>query len=223
MKTFTNLLLTSTTLVICLLTGARAHAATFTETGDAGQLLGKAQNIGSIGAASEINGAVGKSLDIDLYKFVVDVSGMSTFDANPIKDKNGDQLNINMFLFDGIGRALFSIEPRDVDTMKFDFATAAGTYFLAIGSDDLDALDAKGNKIAGNDSGIDNPKGILAGWSAGNESIGAYNIKLSTVPDAIDPTAVPTPALLPGLIALGAKVMRKKKEEETMTQSVLEA
>jgi hypothetical protein len=220
MKKFTTLLLSSTTLAICLFGGARAHAASFTELKDIGQLLNVAQDVGN---ANEINGATGFFDDVDLYKISLDTDGMTTFDANPIKAKDGSQLNVNILLFNERGNPLASVEPREFDNMIINIATKAGIYYLGIGSDDLDALDAKGNTIAGNDSGIDMPDGILGGWRTNSESIGAYNIKISTVADAIDPTAVPTPALLPGLIALGAKVMRKKKQEETMTAATIQA
>jgi hypothetical protein len=222
MKNFVKLLLATTGLAVCLVGAApRANAFTFNETGDAGHLMDTAFDAGTASTASEINGEVGKSLDVDLFKFMTGAAGKTTFDANPIAAADGSQLNINLILFNATGNPLFSIEPRDSDSMKFDFDTLADTvYYLGIGSDDLDALDNMGSRIAGNDSGIDNPNGILAGWSEGNESIGKYNIKISTVPT----DAVPTPALLPGLIALGAKAMRKKKQgEEALSEVAIEA
>jgi hypothetical protein len=208
MKGFTKFLIASTTVALGLMSAGRVNALTFTE-GDAGDLMGTALNVGN---ATEINGVISAASDIDLFKLTIDRTGNTTFDATPIKSKDGSQLNINMFLFNEKGNPLFSLEPMDVDTMKFDFATAAGVYFLGIGTDDLDALDAKGKKIAGNDSGIDNPKGVLAKWSVGSESSGAYNIKISTVPTDV----VPTPALLPGLLGFGLKALRKKKQEEEL-------
>jgi hypothetical protein len=44
--------------------------------------------------------------------------------------------------------------------------------------------------------------------SGAGESFGKYSIKIDTVANS---TAVPTPALLPGLIAFGAGVVRKRK------------
>jgi hypothetical protein len=213
MKNFVKFLLASATLVACVLVAPQAKALTFDETTDIGQLLGDAQNVGS---ASEINGAVGVFDDIDLFKLTIAQDGMSTFDASPIRSEDGSQLNINIFLFNAMGNPLASIEPRELDNMIINFNTTAGDYFLGIGSDDLDALDALGNQIAGNDSGIDMADGVLGGWQTGSESIGKYNIKISTVPT----DAVPTPALLPGLIALGAKAMRKKKQGEAALSEV---
>ncbi len=214
MKDFTKFLLVSASLTVCLLGASRASAFTFNEVGDAGQLLNTAQDVGN---ASEIIGAVDVLDDIDLFKFEIGVDGLSTFDGNPMKGKDGNVLNVNLFLFNDKGNPLFSLEPMNSNSMKFDFQTVAGTYFLGIGSDDLDALDRLGKRIAGNDSGIDNPNGILGGWRTGSETIGGYNIKISTVPGS---TAVPTPALLPGLLGLGFKVFRRKKDEDAAAEAV---
>jgi hypothetical protein len=219
MKNSVKFLLATTGLAVCLMGVApRANAFTFDETADIGQLMGDAQNVGS---ASEINGRVSFLDDIDLFKVRIDRDGMSTFDANPMALEDGsERLNINIFLFNAMGNPLASIEPRELDNMIINFETLAGDYFLGIGSDDLDALDKDGNRIAGNDSGIDIADGVLAGWQTGSESIGKYNIKISTVPT----DAVPTPALLPGLIALGVKAMRKKKQgEEVLSEVAIEA
>jgi hypothetical protein len=213
MKNFVKFLLASTTLAACVLIAPQAKAFTFDETKDIGQLMGDAQDVGS---ASEINGRISVLDDIDLFKVHIDQDGMSTFDANPMALADGsERLNVNIFLFNAMGNPLASIEPRELDNMIINFNTMAGDYFLGIGSDDLDALDKDGNRIAGNDSGIDIADGILSGWQTGSESIGKYNIKISTVPIGVVPTdAVPTPMLLPGLIALGAKALRKKKQGE---------
>jgi hypothetical protein len=215
MKGFTKFLIASTTVALGLMGSGQANALTFTE-GDAGDLMGTALNVGN---STEINGVISTASDIDLFKLTIDRTGNTTFDATPIKSKDGSQLNINMFLFNEKGNPLFSLEPMDVDTMKFDFATAAGVYFLGIGTDDLDALDAKGRTIAGNDSGVVNAKGVLAGWSVGSESAGAYNIKISTIPTDV----VPTPMLLPGLLGFAVKALRKKKQSEELVTIPAEA
>jgi hypothetical protein len=219
MKNFVKFLLASTTLAACVLIAPQAKAFTFDETKDIGQLMGDAQDVGS---ASEINGRISVLDDIDLFKVHIDQDGMSTFDANPLALADGsERLNVNIFLFNAMGNPLASIEPRELDNMIINFNTMAGDYFLGIGSDDLDALDKDGNRIAGNDSGIDIADGILGGWQTGSESIGKYNIKISTVPIGAVPTdAVPTPMLLPGLIALGAKALRKKKQGEARLSEV---
>jgi hypothetical protein len=207
MKNYVKFLLATTGLAVCcLMVAPRANAFTFNEQGDAGRLMDTAFDAGK---ADQINGEVGVQKDVDLFKIVTGAAGTTTFDSNPIAAADGSELNINLFLFNDQGNPLVSLEPMASNGMTFDFDTLANTvYYLGIGSDDLDALDNMGQRIAGNDSGIDRANGVLAGWSEGNESIGKYNIKLSTVP--MD--AVPTPALLPGLIALAAKARRKQKQ-----------
>jgi hypothetical protein len=210
MKNSVKFLLAATGLAVCLMGAApRANAFTFEETTDIGPLMGDALPVGN---ASQINGSINVFDDIDLYKINIAKDGMSTFNAQPVPLADGsERLNVNIFLFNAMGNPLASLEPVDLDEMIINFNTVAGDYFLGIGSDDLDALDAAGNRIAGNDSGIDNPDGVLAGWLTGSETIGKYNIAISTVPT----DAVPTPALLPGLIALGVKALRKKQQDES--------
>jgi hypothetical protein len=233
-------LIASTSITVCCLGGvSRAQAFNFTEPTnmDAGQTLSTAMVIpGTGGTSSQINGNISSQTDVDLFKFVLDVAGVATFNATPDATKNSPQLNINMYLFNAAGNVISNfLEPKDFDFMKFSMKLDAGSYFLGIGSDDMDVLginpDKKGDTehfIAGNDSGISDPKGVLTKFVLQNgngqgESFGKFNIKIDTVansttgqpttggPATGGPTAVPTPALLPGLIALGAGMLRKRK------------
>jgi hypothetical protein len=182
---------------------------------------------GTGGTSSQINGNISAQDDLDLFKFVLDVAGVATFNATPDATKNSPQLNINMYLFNAAGNVISNfLEPKDFDFMKFSMKLDAGSYFLGIGSDDMDVMGINPNKkgdtehfIAGNDSGISDANGVLTKFVLQNgngkgESSGKYNIKIDTVANSTagGPTAaVPTPALLPGLIALGAGVLRKRK------------
>ncbi len=217
MKSFTKCLIASITVTLGLLSAGRVNALTFTESTDVGDLLNTAASVGSV---TEINGVISELRDIDLFKFAIDQTGNTTFEGIPIRAADNSELNINMFLFNQDGQPLFSVEPVDENGMKFDFATAAGIYFLGIGSDDLDALDAMGDRIAGNDSGIqDGENRVLAQWSAGTETTGAYRMTISTVPT----NAVPTPVLLPALLGFGLKALRKKKQQEAWATLPVEA
>jgi hypothetical protein len=213
MRNTTKFLIATATATLCCLGASAAKAFDFTETKDAGDLMKTAIDVGTVGTSSQINGEIvankdGSRFDIDLFRFAIDKAATYTFDANPVK--GGSQLNINTFLFNASGNPISDVlEPREEDPMSFSMAINPGVYFLGIGSDDLDALDKNGNIILGNDTGILNAKGILAGWADPGkfaESVGKYNIKISAAPD----TAIPTPALLPGLIAFGIKTLRKK-------------
>jgi hypothetical protein len=246
MRNVTQFLITSTSIAVCCLGGAnRAQAFNFTEPAnmDAGQTLSTAMvTSGTGGTSSQINGNISAQNDVDLFKFVLDVAGVATFNATPDATKNSPQLNINMYLFNAAGNVISNfLEPKEFDFMKFSMKLDAGSYFLGIGSDDMDVMGINPNKkgdtehfIAGNDSGISDANGVLTKFVLQNgngkgESSGKYNIKIDTVanstaggpiaggptaggPTAGGPTAaIPTPALLPGLIALGAGVLRKRK------------
>jgi hypothetical protein len=246
MRNVTQFLIMSTSIAACCLGGVnRAQAFSFTEPPnmDAGQTLSTAMvTSGTGGTSSQINGNISAQNDVDLFKFVLDIAGVATFNATPDATQNSPQLNINMYLFNAAGNVISNfLEPKDFDFMKFSMKLDAGSYFLGIGSDDMDVMGINPNKkgdtehfIAGNDSGISDANGVLTKFVLQNgngkgESFGKYNIKIDTVanstaggptaggpaaggPTAGGPTAaVPTPALLPGLIALGAGVLRKRK------------
>jgi hypothetical protein len=224
MKIAAQLLFASTSLAIGLLSASSAQALEFTEAAstDVGELLGDAADAGT---ADLIRGAIDTRTvngvevrDVDLFKIFIPTTGQSTFDANPAD--TGPRLNINLFLFNEMGNPLFSREPVELDSMTIDFFTPAGVYFLGIASDDLDAFDAMNNLIAGNDSpdtGVVNGAGVLARWSPGNETTGKYSIKISTIP-----TAVPTPALLPGLIGMGLSLMRRQRQKNAESNRAIE-
>jgi hypothetical protein len=226
MRNVTKFLITSTSIAVCCLGAAsQAQAFNFTETADTGdgQLLKDVAVIGGTGGlSSQINGNISSNKDIDMFQFVLDVAGVVTFNATPDAGKNTPQLNINMYLLNEFEKKVGNVisnfkEDRDADPMSFSMKLNPGKYFLGIGSDDMDVLNAKGDLIAGNDAGVIDPKGIFGRFKLQNgdaktgeigESFGKYNIKIDTVANA---AAVPTPALLPGLMALGAGVLRKRK------------
>jgi hypothetical protein len=256
MRNVTKFLITSTSITVCCLGGVnRAQAFNFTEPAnmDAGQTLSTAMVLpGTGGTSSQINGNISSQSDVDLFKFVLDIAGVATFNATPDATKNSPQLNINMYLFNDKGNVISDFkEPKDFDFMSFSMKLDAGSYFFGIGSDDMDVMGINPNKkndtehfIAGNDSGISDFDGVLTKFVLQNgngkgESSGKYNIKIDTVansatggpstggpttggPKAGGPTAaVPTPALLPGLIALGAGVLRKRKASTGALSGVL--
>jgi hypothetical protein len=229
MKIVAQLLIASTSLAIGLLSTPVAHALDFTEAPgtDVGELLGTAANAG---AADLITGSIDTRVvngvdvrDVDLFKIQIPTTQRSRFQADPTA---GSGLNINMFLFDGDGKPLFSLEPQDFNDMTFEYNTIAGFYYLGISSDDLSAFDSLDNLIANNDEQANSvngviifdpalvaPGGILARWSPGNESVGGYTIGISKVP---------TPALLPGLVGLGLKLMRRKQKKNATSNLAIE-
>jgi hypothetical protein len=226
MKIVAQLLIASTSLAIGLLSASSAQALEFTEPGtDVGELLRDAADAGT---ADLIRGSIDTRVvngvnvrDVDLFKITIAMAGRSTFVADPVVVEGVAPLDINLFLFNSKGNPLASIEPVTSDSMTIEYETLPGDYYLGIGSDDSDALgfDPNGNlrRIAGNDSGVEFADGILAGWARGAEKTGGYTIKISTVP-----TAVPTPALLPGLVGLGLKLMRRRQRENATSNLAIE-
>jgi hypothetical protein len=85
MRNVTKFLIMSTGITVCCLGGAnRAQAFNFTEPAnmDAGQTLADATVIsGTAGTSSQINGNISSNRDVDLYKFVLSVAGVTTFDS----------------------------------------------------------------------------------------------------------------------------------------------
>jgi hypothetical protein len=230
MKIVAQLLIASTSLAIGLLSASSAQALEFTEPGtDVGELLRDAADAGTADLirgsidTRKVNEGTGIKdiFDVDLFKITIAMAGRSTFVADPVVVEGVAPLDINLFLFNSKGNPLASIEPVTSDSMTIEYETLPGDYYLGIGSDDSDALgfDPNGNlrRIAGNDSGVEFADGILAGWARGAEKTGGYTIKISTVP-----TAVPTPALLPGLVGLGLKLMRRRQRENATSNLAIE-
>jgi hypothetical protein len=221
MKLVAQFLIASTTLAIGLLSAPYAQAINFTDTAgsDVGELIGTAGDAGIVDGTGEIKGSIDTRtndstrikdiFDVDLFKITIATAGRSTFMATSTTNTN---LQINLFLFNGNGNPLVAL-----DRTTFDFETSPGAYYLGIASDDSDALglDAMGNlrRIAGNDSGVEFSDGVLAGWNRGPDQEGGYTIKISQVP---------TPALLPGLVGLGLKLMRRKQKENATSNLAIE-
>jgi hypothetical protein len=219
MKLVAQFLIASTTLAIGLLSAPCAQAINFTDTvgSDVGELIGTAGDAGIVDGTGEITGLIKTrfdstgepTFDVDLFKITIATAGRSTFMATSTTNAS---LQINLFLFNRNGNPLVSL-----DSTTFDFETSPGAYYLGIASDDSDALgfDTMGNlrRIAGNDSGVELSDGVLAGWNRGPDQEGGYTIKISQVP---------TPALLPGLVGLGLKLMRRKQKENATSNLAIE-
>jgi hypothetical protein len=195
------------------------------EVGDATDLT-PGQDIGLLGATdlTRIRGEISGTTDADLYKFTIDTVRDFTARVFPrTTNTNGNALSDSqLFLFDATGKALKSndnISSSNPFSRIEVAALAAGTYFLGISSFDYDPknaaslLNPTGQYLFPNAAtGILNPRPvltnlILAGWGANSSrpsTAGLYRID-------VEATAVPTPALLPGLAALGFSAIRKRK------------
>jgi hypothetical protein len=210
----------------CITLGAElnAQALTFSEPPDAGPLLSSAADTTVVGIVGNdpltnlttITGSLARNAD--LYRIQV-TTGL--FEAiavgigrNPVEDTQ-------LFLFDQNGRGIMANDDNPsggLGSRIRQFLTA-GIYYLGISSYNYDPVSGGGplaNRpfifpstpftalVGPTGPGGANP---LSGWRGTifeNPPGGRYEINLRTVP---------TPALLPGLLALGAGVLRKGKDE----------
>ncbi|WP_421659396.1 PTPA-CTERM sorting domain-containing protein [Leptothermofonsia sp. ETS-13] len=208
---------------ITLDTGNAVHALTFSEPPDAGPLLTNAANTVPTGVvgnnpATDLTRITGRlSGNADLFRIQV---GTGLFEAiargidpNPVNDTQ-------LFLFDvnGFGIAANDDFSGGLGSRITQFLTA-GIYYLGISKYDLDPVSRNRGTIAEifPDTpftaivGPTGPGGAfpLFGWRGTISESGRarnYEILLSSTP-------VPTPALLPGLLALGAGGLRKRRDE----------
>jgi hypothetical protein len=189
-------------LALCLQT--HAVAATFTETGDAGQTLPTSQAV-TIPDPTAIAGGIADPTDADLY--AIFLSAGTTFSATVTSGGGtGDLLDSQLFLFDASGAGLVFND----DTTSIDFLSSlvytpgtSGVYYLGISAVGFDPQDASGFIFPNTSTGQVGPNpgaGTLTGWAedgTGNFDQGAYTIQLSGA------QAVPEPATTVGLLALG--------------------
>lgn len=211
--------LTAISVITVLLTSGSAQAATFTEIGDAGELLNTAQTISQrTQPLTSIYGAV--SGDADLFKIFL--TGGQTFSATtispdtfeiPIDDLLGSPTEIladpQLFLFDSTGRGVYSNDDTSFSSQSIlpsgGFSPSnSGIYYLAISSFNYDPVGA-GGKIFGapTKDGVWGPTGPggaspLSGFTGTSTTSGRYAIALTGAQPVPEPTSVLS------VLALGA-------------------
>jgi hypothetical protein len=184
--------------------------------GDFGEVL-PTVFVGTTTGTDFLNGFINRGGDADLYVF--NVGAESIFDATVFGRGQTPLVDSQLFLFDGTGKALKAnddIASGSLLSKLSGITLNAGTYFLGISGFDYDPRNANGDYLFSNVfTGIGNPvvaNPILASWNlrsalGGVNNSGAgggYEIRINT-------QAVPSPALLPGLAALGFSAIRKRK------------
>jgi hypothetical protein len=181
-------------------TAQSVRAISYAESGDAGQTIGTAQNVG--GSIDQINGTISPGNDVDLYEF--SFNSNVNFTASTVGLANFDT---ELFLFNSLGGGIIAND----DALGFQSiitgSLSAGTYYLAIGSFDLLAIDGEGDAWQqSSPTGLSTPPsnfGTLAFFDAGGSETGTYGISLS--PATSSAAAVPfefSPSL--GLLLVGA-------------------
>jgi hypothetical protein len=186
--------------LIALGIGGTAQAATFTESGDAGQTLNTAQNVG--GGINVIQGNIFPFNDADLFSFSW---GGGLFNATTVGGANFDTI---LQLFDFSGTILAQNDDTFIPPFTFSLGSTlnqvldAGNYFLGISS--YPNFASSGPTYSNN------------GWGGG--STGSYSISLN------QPTSsVPEPGSVLGLLALGglgAGSVLKRKQQQKATVKV---
>jgi hypothetical protein len=203
-------------------TAGAGHAWSFNEApGDAGRTLATAEDLtttpGPLTGTDEILGKLAENAKADLFKFTVAAESIFTAEVFGRSGRGGDPLkDSQLFLFDGAGNGIVGNDDQARGNLLSKITTTlmAGDYYLGISAWDYDPINAAGKFIFRNnqvgDQGLRPVSSLLANWAIRDEKSdptgGLYKIALTT-----ERTPVPTPALLPGLAALGFGAIRKRK------------
>ncbi len=175
--------------------GVTAQAATFFESGDAGQTLNTAQNVGSY--INVIQGAISSSNDADLFSFSW---GGGLFNATTV---GGAFFDTILQLFNSSGTLLAQNDDTFIAYLSYSLQSTlnqnldAGQYFLGISS--FANFASSGPSYGNNGS-----------------DTGSYSISLN------QPTSsVPEPGSVLGLLALsglcaGSVLKRKQQQKATI-------
>lgn len=216
-------------VLFTVLSSSQAQAFTFTESGDAGELLNTAQVITSDISSERmplesISGTI--SGDADLFQIFLTDS--QTFSATTV---GGASFDTQLFLFDSEGMGIYG---NDNATPKLNQSTlptggfsptASGIYYLAISGFDYDPVSATGKIFADFPEvsfdqvvGSTGPGGKLPLSSfdgARLDSGGSYTIALTgaeTVPQAVPESSSMLATLALGVWGLGAVLKHQKNK-----------
>jgi len=179
---------------------AAASADIFNEVGDAGQLVGTAQNVTGVSPLTQISGMIADENDVDVYRILI--SDYANFSADTIGSQALSGVDTQLYLFDQNVFGIYGNDDLPIDTTLESILPAGhasgpmsnGIYLLAVSSFDNDPFSAAGDIFS--DSGhhtILTPTGPgggspLIGWNDGaDDEYGEYVINLTGA------TAVPAP------------------------------
>ena len=159
-----------------------AYAQTWTEDGDAPDLLPGQTTVGD-GAITTISGTLTAGTDVDLYAIMID--DPASFSAQTCGLTSIDSA---LYLFDESGNGVAMSEDGcgTQSSITNLFVTTAGLYYVAMTGYDYDPQNASALEIW-NDSPWDTERapdgpgapGPLAGWGGSSGASGAYSIALT--------------------------------------------
>lgn len=197
-------------ILMGLALSAGAAAQTFNESGDAGQTLATAQAVPP--GTTTIKGNLQTEGDVDLYRFTLSASGSITIRG--YGDEASETCRIidaNLILFNSAGLPLWGNDDGYDATIclgsEIVLNLPAGTYYLAFGDNNIEAMNSSNVEICSNDDG-DCSAGTtpLSYFESSGDDTGPYTITFSRALGSSGTTAVPGPTgfiLLPLLVALG--------------------
>lgn len=201
-----------TALALGIVGLTNAPAQTWTEIGDAGELLANYQNAYGTGALTAINGSI-TSNNADLFGIII--SNPAIFSATTSGALSDPQLFL--FRLDGTGilgnddagggLGLQAQLPAGDSRLT---VLSAGQYLLAISGYDRDPLDFSGNPLFEDHyPGLDLAltAGPLSQWG-GSSSTGAYTITLTGAGFVAIPEPAATVAIAAGACALAIGLFR---------------
>jgi hypothetical protein len=132
--------------VVVLGLATAAPAGVLVEAGDAGDLPVTAQVATGTGSLDSISGTLADASDVDVFSIFL--SGSGTFSATTV---GLTAVDTKLYLFDSAGLGVFTNDDADVFTLQSTLPSgdpltplAAGVYYLAITSFDIDPVSLGG-------------------------------------------------------------------------------
>jgi hypothetical protein len=195
------------------LAAGNAQAAIWSETGDAGQVVGGAQGTTGSGPLTAITGSLISADRVDMY--LITITNPLLFSASTV---GGATFDTQLFLFTTSGVGLSHSDDTATSTQSTltgQFVPAPGNYLLAISIYDRDPVSTSGAQLWNDtpyavERAPDGPAAAspLANWGGGTGAGGAYSIGIT---GATFSTLVPAPGtvMLAGLAGL-AMVTRRR-------------
>lgn len=209
MKQFARAMVMS--LLVTGIASGYAQAATFTETGDAGETLETAQGIQGPGPLEAISGALSTvTPDADLFKIFL--TGGQTFSASTV---GGATFDTQLFLFNKEGMGIYGNDNASpvlgsnqstLPNNNFSLEES-GFYYLAVSGFDYDPVNSEGEEIFPDPAspfnqvfGPTGPGGEsgLSGFNGARLNGGNYTVAMTGA------KAVPEPSSTLGVLAFGA-------------------
>ncbi len=208
-----------------VMTAGSVNAATYVETGDAGQTLGTAA-IADTQPGMPLDAITGILTANNADLFQIYISDPATFSANTLFTTPGvNNFNTSLFLFNADGFGVYANDDSTGSQSALPAGdalspTTAGLYYIAISGSGFSPVSADGSIFPTPDgvtipfdailgpTGVGGAK-ILSGWAGNSGSnFGAYKINLTGAVFVPEPTVS---VLLPSLFALWGAASLKRR------------